>query len=83
MWVKPGLYSACQCLGGKERPRLDFHIHATYSGNWTVELDKLYPDPTFKALRAVIRKGRENYMCLLNFEDAIAQSQGLDRVTLG
>ena len=47
------------------------------------ELDKLYPDPATKALRAVIRKGRENYMCLLNFEDAIAQSQGLDRVTLG
>ena len=28
------------------------------------ELDKLYPDPATKALRAVIRKGRENYMCL-------------------
>ena len=47
------------------------------------ELNKLYPDPATKALRAVIRKGRENYMCLLNFEDAIAQSHGADRVTLG
>jgi len=47
------------------------------------ELDRLYPEPATKALRAVIRKGRENYMCLLNFEDAIGQSQGADLVALG
>ncbi|GIK98172.1 MAG: DNA helicase [Alphaproteobacteria bacterium] len=34
------------------------------------ELDRLYPDRRIKALRAVIRKGRENYLCLLNLEDA-------------
>jgi ATP-dependent DNA helicase DinG len=34
------------------------------------ELDRLYPDPVLKALKAVVRKGRENYMCLLNLEDA-------------
>ena len=34
------------------------------------ELDRLYPDPTEKALKAVIRKGRENYLCLLNLEEA-------------
>jgi ATP-dependent DNA helicase DinG len=34
------------------------------------ELDRLYPDPTVKALKAVVRKGRENYLCLLNLEDA-------------
>lgn len=34
------------------------------------ELDRLYPDRTQKAMRAVIRKGRENYLCLLNYEDA-------------
>ncbi len=34
------------------------------------ELDRLYPDPTLKALKAVVRKGRENYLCLLNLEEA-------------
>ena len=34
------------------------------------ELNRLYPDPTIKAQKVVIRKGRENYLCLLNFEDA-------------
>jgi ATP-dependent DNA helicase DinG len=37
------------------------------------ELDRLYPDPTVKARRVVLRKGRENYLCLLNFEEAVAQ----------
>jgi ATP-dependent DNA helicase DinG len=36
------------------------------------ELDRLYPDPAVKARRVVIRKGRENYLCLLNYEEAIA-----------
>jgi ATP-dependent DNA helicase DinG len=35
------------------------------------ELDRLYPDPAEKARRAVIRKGRENYVCLLNYEEAL------------
>ena len=26
------------------------------------ELDRLYPDPVVKALKAVVRKGRENYL---------------------
>ena len=34
------------------------------------ELDHLYPEPRLKAQKAVIRKGRENYLCLLNFEEA-------------
>ena len=34
------------------------------------ELDRLYPDPVQKRRNVVIRKGRENYLCLLNFEDA-------------
>ncbi len=41
------------------------------------ELDRLYPDPSVKAVKAVVRKGRENYLCLLNFEDAVAAA-GLD-----
>lgn len=33
------------------------------------ELDRLYPDPDLKDIQVAIRKGRENYLCLLNFED--------------
>ncbi len=36
------------------------------------ELARLYPDPATRARRAVIRKGRENYLCLLNFADSVA-----------
>ncbi len=36
------------------------------------ELDRLYPDPADKALHVVLRKGRENYLCLLNFEEAVS-----------
>ncbi|WP_207455198.1 ATP-dependent DNA helicase [Azospirillum sp. SYSU D00513] len=35
------------------------------------ELDRLYPDPATKARKVVLRKGRENYLCVLNLEDAI------------
>jgi len=34
------------------------------------ELDRLYPDPAQKRRNVVVRKGRENYLCLLNYEDA-------------
>jgi len=37
------------------------------------ELDRLYPDAREKNRRVVIRKGRENYLCLLNYEESIAQ----------
>ncbi len=35
------------------------------------ELARLYPDPTERRRRVVVRKGRENYLCLLNLEDAL------------
>lgn len=35
------------------------------------ELDRLYRDPAEKARRVVVRKGRENYLCLLNYEEAV------------
>jgi ATP-dependent DNA helicase DinG len=38
------------------------------------ELDRLHPDRARKARRVVIRKGRENYLCLLNFEEAVGRS---------
>jgi ATP-dependent DNA helicase DinG len=34
------------------------------------ELDRLYPDPGVKRRRVVVRKGRENYLCVLNFQEA-------------
>lgn len=34
------------------------------------EIAHLWPDPIERAEKAVVRKGRENYLCLLNFEDA-------------
>ncbi|MDB2682877.1 ATP-dependent DNA helicase, partial [Alphaproteobacteria bacterium] len=33
------------------------------------ELDRLYPDQLLKDTHVAVRKGRENYLCLLNFED--------------
>jgi ATP-dependent DNA helicase DinG len=35
------------------------------------ELDRLYPDPEVKQRRVVVRKGRENFLCLLNYEEAL------------
>ncbi len=40
------------------------------------ELDRLYPDPADKSEHVVIRKGRENYFCLLNFEEAVRRLGG-------
>ncbi len=39
------------------------------------ELDRLYPDPQEKARRVVLRKGRENYLCLLNLDEATRAAQ--------
>jgi ATP-dependent DNA helicase DinG len=36
------------------------------------ELDRAYPDLRNKARKVVVRKGRENLFCLLNFEEALA-----------
>jgi ATP-dependent DNA helicase DinG len=56
------------------------------------ELSKLYPDPKVKAKRAVIRKGRENYACLLNIEETLravmmrqnpADGMDRDKILLG
>ena len=40
------------------------------------ELTRLYPDATSRARKVVIRKGRENYLCLLNLEEALGQLGG-------
>src|SRR5690606_8518291 len=38
------------------------------------ELDRLYPDPAIKNRRVAIRKGRENYLCLLNLDEMTASA---------
>ncbi|WP_114227265.1 MULTISPECIES: ATP-dependent DNA helicase [Sphingomonas] len=35
------------------------------------ETKRLFPDPSERRQKVVIRKGRENYLCLLNLEDAL------------
>lgn len=49
---------------------------STYTRNLQHQIDRelarLYPEPTEKAERVVIRKGRENYLCLLNLQDAVS-----------
>jgi ATP-dependent DNA helicase DinG len=40
------------------------------------ELDRLYPDREIKRRKVVIRKGRENFLCLLNYEDALGVAMG-------
>jgi len=50
------------------------------------EIAHLYPDPKERAEKAVVRKGRENYLCLLNFEEAAkrtALAPGQRSVALG
>ena len=50
------------------------------------EMSKLKRDPRSRELKIVLRKGRENYLCLLNFEDAAkrnALATGQRAVALG
>lgn len=49
------------------------------------ELDRLHPDPVIKARKVVVRKGRENYLCLLNLEEAtnIAHTQPAYATSMG
>ena len=48
---------------------------STYTKALQRQLDReslrLFPDPATAARRVVVRKGRENYLCLLNLEDAL------------
>ena len=39
------------------------------------ESHSVYPDPAIRARKAVVRKGRENYLCLLNFQEAVQAAQ--------
>ena len=48
---------------------------STFTRNLQRQIDqetaRLYPDPAERRRRVVVRKGRENYLCLLNYEEAI------------
>lgn len=50
------------------------------------ELDRLYPDPAEKARHVVVRRGRENILCLLNLEDflerAVREPRGMTALGL-
>ena len=48
------------------------------------ESHAVYPDPIVRAKKAVVRKGRENYLCLLNLQEQanVAMSGGGDLIGL-
>ena len=62
-------------MGGEERAGLWI---STYTRNLqrqiVQEIARLYPDPAEREEKAVVRKGRENYLCLLNFEEAVKRT---------
>jgi ATP-dependent DNA helicase DinG len=39
------------------------------------ESHSVFPDPAVRARKAVVRKGRENYLCLLNFQETATAAQ--------
>ncbi len=47
------------------------------------ELARLYPDERDRARYVVVRKGRENYLCLLNFAEAAGNAAGHRAIALG
>ncbi|HEV7267833.1 MAG TPA: ATP-dependent DNA helicase [Falsiroseomonas sp.] len=52
---------------------------STFTRNLQRQIDqetaRLYPDPEERRRRVVVRKGRENYLCLLNMEEQIGAAQ--------
>jgi ATP-dependent DNA helicase DinG len=52
---------------------------STFTRNLQRQIDqetaRLYPDPSERRRRVVVRKGRENYLCLLNMEEQVAAAQ--------
>ena len=52
---------------------------STFTRNLQRQIDqetaRLYPDPAERRRRVVVRKGRENYLCLLNLEEQTASAQ--------
>ncbi|WP_137388374.1 ATP-dependent DNA helicase [Rhodoligotrophos defluvii] len=59
---------------------------STYTKNLQRQLEqetqKVFPSPEERRRKVVIRKGRENYLCLLNLQERIAQMSGNPRGNL-
>ncbi len=47
------------------------------------ELARLFPDPAERRRRVVVRKGRENYLCLLNLQEQVGAPLGGSLIALG
>ncbi len=51
---------------------------STYTRALQRQIDResaaVFPDPAVRAKKAVVRKGRENYLCILNFQDMVNSS---------
>ncbi|HEX7390775.1 MAG TPA: ATP-dependent DNA helicase, partial [Acidiphilium sp.] len=47
------------------------------------EVARLVPDSARRRARVVLRKGRENYLCLLNYEEAVNAGRGGNLIALG
>ena len=47
------------------------------------ELARLYPEPAERRRRVVVRKGRENYLCLLNFQEQVGAPLAGSMIALG
>lgn len=61
---------------------------STYTKNLQRQLDqeiaRLFPDPAERIRRAVIRKGRENYLCLLNLQERSGRiASPVDAILMG
>ncbi len=59
---------------------------STYTKNLQRQLEqesrRLVPDPAERRHRIVVRKGRENYLCLLNLQEAVGRMGGSARGSL-
>jgi len=59
---------------------------STYTKNLQRQLDqesrRLVPDPAVRRHRIVVRKGRENYLCLLNLQEGAGRLSGSPRGSL-
>ncbi|MCK8787971.1 ATP-dependent DNA helicase [Roseomonas sp. NAR14] len=60
---------------------------STYTRNLQRQIDgelaRVYPDPEERRRRVVVRKGRENYLCLLNYEEVLSAAPPGMAVPLG
>jgi ATP-dependent DNA helicase DinG len=59
---------------------------STYTKNLQRQLEqethRLHPDPAVRAAKVVVRKGRENYLCLLNLQEWMGREGGSRRGAL-